>query len=78
MKRDCPQRKKGKGESSRLESSSAMVESDVSDDLLILSIEHREGVDWWVLDFASSYHCTPHRVWFTSYTQVGEGQQVIL
>ena len=55
-----------------------MAEIDVSDDLLMLLAEHREEADHWVLDSASSYHYTPHRAWFTSYTQVGEGQQVIL
>ena len=74
MKRDCPQRKKAKGEGSKLELSSALAESDVSDDLLILLTGYREETDRWVLDSTSSYHCTPHRAWFVSYTQVGERQ----
>ena len=68
MKRDCPQRKKEKGEGSRPESSSAVAESNVSDDLLMLSTGHREEANQWVLDSATSYHYTSHQTWFTSCT----------
>ena len=66
--------KREKEKNFRLESSSAVARSNVSDDLLMLSAGHREEADRWVLDSASFYHCTPHRVWFISYTQVGKGQ----
>ena len=42
-----------KGEGSRADSSSAVAESDGSDDLLMLSAGHREETDRWVLDSAS-------------------------
>ena len=45
MKRDCPQRKKGKGEGFREESASVVTESDGSDDLLMLSTGYREETD---------------------------------
>ena len=60
MKGDYPQRKKGKGEGFKSESSSAVAERDASDHLLMLLAECREEADRWVLDFASSYHCIPH------------------
>ena len=68
MKRDYPRRKREKGEGSRSKSSNAVAESNKSDDLLMLSARHREEADQWILNSASSYHCTPHRVLFASYT----------
>ena len=78
MKKDYPWRKREKREGSRPKSSSAIAESDVSDDLSMLLVGHKEEADRWILNSASSYHCTPYRAWFASYMQVGHGQQVTL
>ena len=42
IKRDCPQRKKEMGEGFRSELSSVAAESDVSNDLLMLSTGYKE------------------------------------
>ena len=52
---------------------SVVAGQQVEDDLLVVSDGHRYHTEEWTLDSACSYHYTPHRSWFATYTKSDEG-----
>ena len=52
---------------------STMADSEMEDDLLVVSDGHRQNTDVWTLDSAYSHHYTANRSWFATYTKTDEG-----
>ncbi|KAL9270861.1 Retrovirus-related Pol polyprotein from transposon TNT 1-94-like protein [Drosera capensis] len=79
FKRDCPHRKKNKGQWSEKKSGSStsanIVEQDSSDDGDMLAVFSNAGhiSDSWILDSACTFHMTPNREWFNTYRSVSRG-----
>ena len=71
MKRDCPEWNKGKESFSTSINVVADLESD--GDMLSVSSSTDGLNNSWLLDFACSFHMTPHRNWFNTYRSINCG-----
>uniref|UniRef100_A0A2N9GEX0 Integrase catalytic domain-containing protein n=1 Tax=Fagus sylvatica TaxID=28930 RepID=A0A2N9GEX0_FAGSY len=71
MKRDCPEWNKGKEESST--SVNVVADSESDGDMLSVSSSTDGLNNSWLLDFACSFHVTPHRNWFDTYKSINCG-----
>jgi hypothetical protein len=69
FKWDCPEWKKEKEESSKSVNVVA-VDSESDSDILSVSSSTVDLNNSWLLDFACSFHVTPHRSWFDTYRLV--------
>jgi hypothetical protein len=69
FKRDCPEWKKEKEESSKSVNIVA-VDSESDGDMLSVSSSTDDLNNSWLLDSACSFHVTPHRSWFDTYRLV--------
>jgi hypothetical protein len=69
FKRDCPEWKKEKEESSKSVNVVA-VDSESDGDMLFVSSSTDDLNNSWLLDSACSFHVTPHRSWFDTYRSV--------
>ena len=80
IKKDCWNRKGKESESSNNNNEStsnqeANIVGELVQDALIMS--HEKNGDYWVLDSGASFHATPHKNYFSNYTQ-GDFGQVLL
>uniref|UniRef100_A0A2N9H2K3 Integrase catalytic domain-containing protein n=1 Tax=Fagus sylvatica TaxID=28930 RepID=A0A2N9H2K3_FAGSY len=69
FKRDCPEWKKEKEESSKFVNIVA-VDSELDGDMLSVSSSIDDLNNSWLLDSACSFHVTPHKSWFDTYKSV--------
>ena len=49
-----------------------MADREVEDNLPIVSDGHKSDAKVWILDLTCSYHYTPNRSWFATYTKTDE------
>ena len=56
---------------------STMANSEVEDDLLVISDGHKQYTDVWILDSACSHHYIPNWSWFATYTRTDEGTMIL-
>ena len=56
---------------------SMMADSEMEDDLLVVSDGHRQNIDVWTLDSACSHHYIPNRSWFATYIRMDEGSMTL-
>ena len=80
IKKDCWNRKGKECESNnnnneRTSNQEANIIAELIQDALIMS--HEKNSDYWVLDSGASFHATPHKNYFSNYTQ-GDFGQVLL
>uniref|UniRef100_A0A2N9G0R0 CCHC-type domain-containing protein n=1 Tax=Fagus sylvatica TaxID=28930 RepID=A0A2N9G0R0_FAGSY len=76
FKRDCPKWKKKKEESSKFVNVVA-VDSESDGDMLSVSSSTNDLNNSWLLDSACSFHVTPHRSWFDTYSTILGGVAAI-
>ena len=69
FKRDCPEWKKEKEESSK-SVNVITVDSELDGDMIYVSSSTDDLINSWLLDSACSFHVTPHRSWFDTYRSV--------
>src|SRR6266540_3240939 len=75
IKKDCPELKKG-GRTASVVIANKKDDSDSNDDLLTVSTE--KSCEAWLLESASSFHATPNKECFLSYTEVDNGDRAYL
>jgi WD40 repeat protein len=71
IKRDCPEWNKRKEES--FTSVNVEVDSESDGDILFVSLSTDGLINSWLLDFACSFHVTPHKNWLDTYKSVNCG-----
>ena len=79
VKKDCWNKKGNEGESSNNNKRTNNQEENITGEIMqyALIICYDKNGDYWVLDSGASFHATPHKNYFSNYTQ-GDFGQVLL
>ena len=77
FKRDCLRWKNKKRDTGGSDALSMVADSEVEDDLLVVSDGHRQNANVWTLDSACLHHYILNQSWFATYTKMDEGSMTL-